>query len=99
MGFNFRKSFKIAPGVRLNVSKKGVTGVSVGGKGARVTVGKKAVRSSVSAPGTGVSFSKVSSFNSAQPSIQEQRKKWNVPTAIFVISVFGFFLFLIWFNS
>ncbi|MCL6236954.1 DUF4236 domain-containing protein [Acinetobacter sp. ANC 5033] len=99
MGFNFRKSFKIAPGVRLNVSKKGVTGVSVGGKGARVTVGKKAVRSSVSAPGTGVSYSKVSSFNNAQPLIQGQKKKWNVPTAIFVVSVFGFILFLIWFSS
>ena len=31
MGFVFRKSFKFAPGVRLNVSKKGV-GVSVGGR-------------------------------------------------------------------
>lgn len=99
MGFNFRKSLKIAPGVRLNVSKKGITGVSVGGKGARVTVGKKAVRSSVSVPGTGMSFSKVSSFNNALPSIQGQKKKWNVPTAIFVVSVFGFFLFLIWFSS
>lgn len=24
MGLNFRKSFKIAPGVKLNVSKKGI---------------------------------------------------------------------------
>ncbi len=31
MGFIFRKSFKVAPGVRLNVSKRGM-GVSVGGK-------------------------------------------------------------------
>ena len=41
MGFGFRKSFKIAPGVRLNVGKKGISSVSVGGKGARVSVGKK----------------------------------------------------------
>ena len=41
MGFNFRKSFKIAPGVRLNVGKKGISSVSVGGKGARVSVGKR----------------------------------------------------------
>ena len=34
MGFRMRKSMKIAPGVRLNVSKSGV-GASVGGKGAR----------------------------------------------------------------
>ena len=31
MGFVFRKSFKVAPGVRLNVSKRGM-GVSVGGR-------------------------------------------------------------------
>ena len=36
MGFRMRKSMKIAPGVRLNVSKSGV-GASVGGKGARVS--------------------------------------------------------------
>lgn len=99
MGFNFRKSFKIAPGVRLNVSKKGVTGVSVVGKGARITVGKKAIRSSVSAPGTGLSYSKVSSFNNAKPSLQGQKQKWNIPTAVFVVSVFVFFLFVIWFCS
>ena len=37
MGFRMRKSMKIAPGVRLNVSKRGV-GASVGGKGARYSV-------------------------------------------------------------
>jgi Protein of unknown function (DUF4236) len=34
MGFRMRKSMKIAPGVRLSVSKSGV-GASVGGKGGR----------------------------------------------------------------
>ncbi|TCB79332.1 DUF4236 domain-containing protein [Acinetobacter sp. ANC 3781] len=57
MGFNFRKSFKIAPGVRLNVTKKGVSSVSVGGKGARVNIGKKGTKSTISAPGTGFSYS------------------------------------------
>jgi tetratricopeptide (TPR) repeat protein len=37
MGFRMRKSMKIAPGVRLNVSKSGV-GASVGGKGGRYSV-------------------------------------------------------------
>jgi tetratricopeptide (TPR) repeat protein len=34
MGFRMRKSIKVAPGVRVNVSKRGV-GASVGGKGGR----------------------------------------------------------------
>jgi tetratricopeptide (TPR) repeat protein len=36
-GFRMRKSIKVAPGVRVNVSKRGV-GASVGGKGARYSV-------------------------------------------------------------
>ncbi|MGM7386204.1 DUF4236 domain-containing protein, partial [Acinetobacter baumannii] len=40
MGLNFRKSIKIAPGIRVNVSKKGLSSVSLGGKGARVNVSK-----------------------------------------------------------
>jgi Protein of unknown function (DUF4236) len=37
MGFRMRKSIKVAPGVKLNVSKRGV-GASVGGKGGRYSV-------------------------------------------------------------
>lgn len=40
MGWSFRKSFKIAPGVRLNLSKSGV-GVSAGFKGARIGTGPR----------------------------------------------------------
>ena len=52
MGLKFRKSVKIAPGVRLNFGKKS-TSVSFGGKGARYTVsstGRKTA--SVGIPGT-----------------------------------------------
>lgn len=35
MGFRIRKSFKIAPGIKLNLSKKGL-GMSAGVKGLRV---------------------------------------------------------------
>lgn len=57
MGFRFRKSMKIAPGVRLNFNK-GSTSVTFGGRGAKYTVsssGKKTA--SVGLPGTGVSYS------------------------------------------
>lgn len=56
MGFRFRKSFKIAPGVRMNVGKKGV-GVSVGPRGAKVSVNSSGrVTKSVGIPGTGGSY-------------------------------------------
>lgn len=60
MGFNFRKSLKIAPGVCLNITKKGVSSVSLGGKGARVNLGKKGTRTTVGMPGTGLSYSSFS---------------------------------------
>jgi hypothetical protein len=60
MGFNFRKSLKIAPGVRLNITKKGISSVSLGSKGARVNLGKKGTRTTVGVPGTGLSYSSFS---------------------------------------
>lgn len=55
MGFRFRKSTKILPGVRLNFSKGGVS-ASVGPRGASVSVGKQGVHANVGIPGTGISY-------------------------------------------
>ena len=57
MGVRFRKSIKIAPGVKLNVGKKS-TGISIGGKYGGVSLNSKTgTRARVSAPGTGLSYS------------------------------------------
>ena len=56
MGFRFRKSIKIAPGVRLNIGKKGISSVSVGGRGARINIGKRGTTASTGLPGTGLSY-------------------------------------------
>ena len=64
MGFRFRKSFKIAPGVKLNLGKKSA-GISVGGKGFRKsfsTSGRSTT--SVGVPGTGLSYVSTSSGSS-----------------------------------
>jgi len=53
MGFRMRKSIKIAPGVRLNVSKRGV-GASVGGGGMRYSAhssGRRTVSAQSGIPG------------------------------------------------
>lgn len=55
MGFRFRKSIKIIPGLRINLSSKGAS-VSAGGKGFTTTVSSRGVRNTVSLPGTGVSY-------------------------------------------
>ncbi len=54
MPIRFRRTLKIAPGVKLNFSKSGVS-TTVGPKGFHFTFGKRGVRRTVSIPGTGVS--------------------------------------------
>ena len=70
MGFRMRRSIKVAPGVRLNISAKSI-GVSAGVPGARVSANSRGrVTTSVGVPGTGISYVKSSTFNprsSTQP--------------------------------
>lgn len=53
MGWRFRKYIKIAPGVKLNISKSGVS-TTFGGKGASINVGKNGAYLNTSIPGTGL---------------------------------------------
>jgi hypothetical protein len=55
MGFRFRRSISILPGVRLNVSKSGGS-VSLGGRGATVNVGRRGAYADVGLPGSGLSY-------------------------------------------
>ena len=56
MGLRFRKIFSVLPGVRLNVSKSGVS-TSLGGHGATVNVGTNGKRTvTLGIPGTGLSY-------------------------------------------
>ncbi|MBJ9449518.1 DUF4236 domain-containing protein [Acinetobacter pittii] len=71
MGFNFRKSIKIIPGVKLNITQKGISSVSVGKNGARVSVGKKGVRTTAGLPGTGLSYTAHSPYKKSKKFDQE----------------------------
>ncbi|MBY0558991.1 DUF4236 domain-containing protein [Hyphomicrobium sp.] len=53
--FRFRKTISILPGVRINLSKTGVSG-SLGGNGATLNVGKKGEQVTLGIPGTGLSY-------------------------------------------
>lgn len=60
MGLRFRKSIKVAPGVKLNLGKKSA-GISVGTKGARYSVNSSGRRTTtVGIPGTGLSYQDIS---------------------------------------
>lgn len=73
MGLRFRKSVKIAPGVKVNLNKKS-TSVTLGTKGVHHTVsssGKKTT--SVGVPGTGLSY--VSTSSSKKGTSRTSRSK------------------------
>jgi len=56
MGLRFHKSISIAPGVKLNINK-GSVGISVGKKGAHVSMNSKGQKNvTVGIPGTGLSY-------------------------------------------
>jgi hypothetical protein len=55
MGWRFRHSFKIIPGVRLNLSKSGLS-CSIGGAPLTLNVGPRGVYGTASVPGTGISY-------------------------------------------
>ena len=64
MGFRFRKSFKLAPGIRMSVTPKGL-GVSAGPRGAKLSVHSSGrVTGTASIPGSGLSYSQSAKTNS-----------------------------------
>ena len=93
MAFRFRKSIKLAPGVKLNVGKKSV-GVSVGGKYGGVSYNSRSgSRARVSSPGTGLSYttslnSKATPSQSPAPVEKEKKsfyKSWLFWAAVIVV--------------
>jgi hypothetical protein len=55
MGWRFRKSFKVMPGVRLNLSKRGLS-ATIGASPLSVGIGQAGVYANASIPGTGLSY-------------------------------------------
>lgn len=60
MGFRFRRSVKITPGVRLNASRFGLS-TSIGRRDAWLRFGPRGMRSTVGIPGTGISYTESTS--------------------------------------
>ena len=55
MGFRFQRRITLAPGIRLNLSKRGL-GLSVGPRGASLSVGPSGVHGHAGIPGTGLAY-------------------------------------------
>jgi hypothetical protein len=56
MGFRYRKSIRILPGVRLNLGNRGLASISIGKRGFTINISKRGIQTTVGVPGTGVSY-------------------------------------------
>lgn len=73
MGLRFRRSIKIAPGVKINLGKKGIS-TSIGKRGAGITFGPNGTSTHVGIPGTGVSYTKKVSSSSQRNSANNKKE-------------------------
>lgn len=55
MSLRFRRTIRVAPGLRLNLSRSGVS-TSIGPRGASLTLGKRGIYANTGLPGTGLSY-------------------------------------------
>lgn len=65
MGFRYRKSLRLIPGVRLNVTGKGLSSASFGKPGSTLNMGRGGIQSTVGLPGSGMSYASKRSGKSA----------------------------------
>lgn len=106
MGFRFRRSFKIAPGLKVNLNKNSV-GITASTRGAHCTVNSKGKRTtSIGIPGTGISYTSVSNspFNESngfqdkfgkqktnKNNSDDNKQKWYKKTGWIVFMLIFFF--------
>jgi uncharacterized protein DUF4236/SH3 domain-containing protein len=75
MGFRFQKRISILPGVRINLSKSGVS-TSLGPRGADVNIGKDGVTANAGIPGTGLSYRQKITGASARAGATTKKSGW-----------------------
>lgn len=80
MASYFRKSFKIAPGIHINLSKRG-TGISIGARGAHISLSPTGrVTKTVNIPGTGIYYRDVDTLHS-NPKSKQAHRDTSVPAS------------------
>lgn len=66
MGFRFRYRVPLAKGVHLNLSKKGISSLSLGIPGMTGNIGRNGLKGTVGIPGTGLSYSEYAAYKKSK---------------------------------
>lgn len=90
MSFRFRRSIKLFPGVKINLSKSGPS-LSVGPRGASINVSKRGTRATVGIPGTGLSYSQrlTQAQDSASAPAKEDGTGRAILKAVLLLTILG----------
>lgn len=82
MSFRFQKRVKVAPGIRLNISKRGIS-TSVGRRGASVTLGRQGLYGNIGIPGSGLSYrTKLTKSTNQTSNTWYQKDSRNMPKTV-----------------
>jgi hypothetical protein len=92
MGWSFRRSIKILPGLRLNLSKRGV-GISAGVRGAHASTGPRGTWFNTSLPGSGLSYRE--RLDGKQQRRRSSGRGGSWITVAFMLACLGFAMYLI----
>lgn len=100
MGFRFRRTIRVIPGIRLNLSRSGIS-TSVGIRGAHVTAGHGRIRETAGIPGSGLSYTESQitrqahgdGAGAAQP---RRRHHWILWTLAAILGLFAAMAAFIW---
>ena len=95
MGFRFRRSLRLAPGLRINLSKSGGS-VSVGRGGTTLNFSSRGTKATVALPGSGLGYSTMlkSGPGTALPS--DEGRSGGVGGFIVVVIFVLLALFAVW---
>ncbi|MBS9403682.1 DUF4236 domain-containing protein [Halomonas sp. TRM85114] len=81
MGFRFQRRITLAPGIRLNLSKRGL-GLSVGPRGASLSVGPSGVHGHAGIPGTGLAYRQKLNTRNRRASVSSGDTAGSSPAAV-----------------
>jgi hypothetical protein len=92
MGWRFQKRISVLPGVKLNISKGGVS-VRTGVSGAGITFARRGVRGTVGLPGSGLYYTEM--ITKRKPSATEDRWVAGAMTVVVLFFVVMWFISLL----
>lgn len=95
MVLRFRRTMKIAPGVQLNLTKKGVS-ARIGPRGAGITTGTSGTTVSAGIPGSGLHVSKKVKAATKRADAQNAAKPENGPGGGTKLGFFGWTGVFVW---